>query len=70
MLSAHSFSYVNDLSVKKQDKALINARRAHNIRTVLTDPKDTAIGSAQFRYASLYLSPKDYLFDFPYEADG
>ena len=42
-------SYVNDLSVKKQDKALIHAKRARNIRTVLVDPKDTAIESAQFR---------------------
>jgi hypothetical protein len=45
-------SYVDDLSVKKQDKALIHARRARNIRTVLIDPKDTAIESAQFRYLS------------------
>ncbi|PTU20955.1 hypothetical protein P175DRAFT_0458907 [Aspergillus ochraceoroseus IBT 24754] len=43
-------SYVDDLSVKKQDKALIHARRAQNIRTVLIDPKDTAIESAQFRF--------------------
>ncbi|KAL4866415.1 hypothetical protein BDV12DRAFT_187483 [Aspergillus spectabilis] len=43
-------SYVNDLSVKKQDKALIHAKRARNIRTVLIDPKDTAIESAQFRF--------------------
>ncbi|PLN77101.1 hypothetical protein BDW42DRAFT_188276 [Aspergillus taichungensis] len=43
-------SYVDDLSVKKQDKALIHAKRARNIKTVLTDPKDTAIESAQFRY--------------------
>jgi hypothetical protein len=42
-------SYVNDLSVKKQDKALIHAKRARNIRTVLVDPKDTAVESAQFR---------------------
>ncbi|PKX96734.1 integrase zinc binding domain-containing protein [Aspergillus novofumigatus IBT 16806] len=42
--------YVDDLSVKKQDKALIHARRARNIRTVLIDPKDTAIESAQFRF--------------------
>lgn len=42
-------SYVDDLSVKKQDKALIHARRARNIRTVLVDPKGTAIESAQFR---------------------
>ncbi|KAI2448397.1 hypothetical protein LOY97_006829, partial [Ophidiomyces ophidiicola] len=43
-------SYVDDLSVKKQDKALIHSRRARNIRTVLLDPKDTAIESAQFRF--------------------
>lgn len=43
------FSYVEDLSVKKQDKALIHAGRARNIRTVLMDPKDTAVESAQFR---------------------
>lgn len=43
------FSYVDDLSVKKQDKALIHAKRARNIRTVLIDPKDTAVESAQFR---------------------
>lgn len=41
---------MDDLSVKKQDKALIHARRARNIRAVLIDPKDTAIESAQFRY--------------------
>ena len=43
-------SYVEDLSIKKQDKALIYAKRARNIRTVLIDPKDTAVESAQFRY--------------------
>ncbi|PWY79533.1 hypothetical protein BO70DRAFT_316065 [Aspergillus heteromorphus CBS 117.55] len=43
-------SYVDDLSIKKQDKALIHARRARNIKTVLMDPKDTAIESAQFRF--------------------
>ncbi|KJF60553.1 uncharacterized protein CIMG_06334 [Coccidioides immitis RS] len=43
-------SYVDDLSVKKQDKALIHSRRARNIRTVLLDPKDTAVESAQFRF--------------------
>ncbi|KAL4788405.1 hypothetical protein BJX76DRAFT_315543 [Aspergillus varians] len=43
-------SYVDDLSVKKQDKALIHAKRARNIRTVLIDPKNTAIESAQFRF--------------------
>lgn len=41
---------MDDLSVKKQDKALIHAARARNIKTVLIDPKDTAIESAQFRY--------------------
>ncbi|KAI7976047.1 hypothetical protein EIK77_008065 [Talaromyces pinophilus] len=48
------FSYVNELSVKKQDKALINAQRAQHIRIVLTDPKDTSVGSAQFRCAFLF----------------
>jgi hypothetical protein len=43
-------SYVSDLSVKKQDKALIHARRARNIKQVLLDQKDTTIESAQFRY--------------------
>jgi hypothetical protein len=52
------FSYVNELSVKKQDKALINAQRAQHIRIVLTDPKDTSVGSAQFRCA--FLSITDY----------
>jgi hypothetical protein len=42
-------SYVNELSVKKQDKALIHAKRARNIKNVLMEPKDTAIESAQFR---------------------
>ncbi|KAK2749192.1 hypothetical protein FQN57_006807 [Myotisia sp. PD_48] len=43
-------SYVEDLSVKKQDKALIHSKRARNIKIVLADPKDTAIESAQFRF--------------------
>ncbi|KAE8375875.1 hypothetical protein BDV26DRAFT_249447 [Aspergillus bertholletiae] len=43
-------SYVDDLSIKKQDKALIHAKRARNIRTVLLDPKDTTVESAQFRF--------------------
>ena len=49
-------SYVDDLSVKKQDKALIHAKRARNIRTVLIDPKDTAVESAQFRCVFLFLT--------------
>lgn len=44
-----TLSYVKDLSVKKQDKALIHAKRARNIRTVLMEPKDTAVETAQFR---------------------
>ncbi|KAJ5653503.1 hypothetical protein N7490_000506 [Penicillium lividum] len=43
-------SYVKELSVKKQDKALIHAKRARNIKNVLMEPKDTAIESAQFRF--------------------
>jgi hypothetical protein len=42
-------SYVQDLSPKKQDKALIHAKRAANIRAVLIDKKTTAVESAQFR---------------------
>ena len=41
--------YVKGLSHKKQDKALIGARRARNIRTVLLDKKTTSVESAQFR---------------------
>lgn len=44
------YSYVQDLSIKKQDKALIHAQRARNIKAVLLDPKDTSVESAQFRY--------------------
>ena len=50
MLTGCVCSYVKDLSIKKQDKALIHARRAKNIRSVLLDPKDTTVESAQFRY--------------------
>jgi hypothetical protein len=41
--------YVEGLSPKKQDKALISARRAANIRKVLADKKATGVESAQFR---------------------
>ncbi|KIV92858.1 hypothetical protein PV10_04122 [Exophiala mesophila] len=41
--------YVKELSPKKQDKALIHAARAANIKTVLLDKKTTQIESAQFR---------------------
>ncbi|CRG83237.1 hypothetical protein PISL3812_00588 [Talaromyces islandicus] len=53
-------SYVNDLSIKKQDKALINAKRAHNIRIVLDNPKDTGIESAQFRFWVKKMFQLDY----------
>ncbi|KPI36501.1 uncharacterized protein AB675_4354 [Cyphellophora attinorum] len=42
--------YVDELSPKKRDKALITARRARNIRTVLMDTKTTSVESAQFRF--------------------
>ncbi|ERF77076.1 hypothetical protein EPUS_06294 [Endocarpon pusillum Z07020] len=42
--------YVESLSSKKQDKALIHARRARNIKAVLIDKKTTAVESAQFRF--------------------
>lgn len=44
--------YINSLSPKKQDKALIPLRRYDNIRAVLQDPKCTTIESAQFRFWS------------------
>lgn len=40
---------MKQLSSKKQDKALIGAKRARNIRIVLLDKKTTAVESAQFR---------------------
>ncbi|KAF8540786.1 hypothetical protein BDD12DRAFT_733835 [Trichophaea hybrida] len=42
--------YINDLSPKKQDKALIPQKRLNNIEAVLRDPKCTTIESAQFRF--------------------
>ena len=42
--------YINDLSPKKQDKALIPSKRLTNIAAVLRDPKCTTIESAQFRF--------------------
>lgn len=44
------WSYVAQLSPKKQDKALINAARASNIKYVLSNKKTTTVESAQFRY--------------------
>ncbi|KAJ5827603.1 hypothetical protein N7447_004366 [Penicillium robsamsonii] len=43
-------NYIEGLSNQKQDKALIHAKRARNISTVLIDPKNTAVESAQFRF--------------------
>ena len=57
-------SYVQDLSPKKQDKALIQARRAANIKHVLIDKKTTSIESAQFR-SVLQLSGWFILLTFP-----
>lgn len=48
--STYYGSYVKQLSIKKQDKALINSQKARDIRSVLIDPKNTSVGSAQFRY--------------------
>ncbi|KAJ5491950.1 hypothetical protein N7453_010047 [Penicillium expansum] len=43
-------TYIKGLSSQKRDKALIHAERARKIRTVLINPKDTAVESAQFRF--------------------
>lgn len=50
--------YVEDLSPKKQDKALIHARRAANIKSVLIDKKTTTIESAQFRCVLLFFQTR------------
>ncbi|KAI9797852.1 MAG: hypothetical protein M1825_005693 [Sarcosagium campestre] len=42
--------YIDSLSPKKQDKALIPRKRYENILLVLRDPKCTTIESAQFRF--------------------
>ncbi|KAK5056649.1 hypothetical protein LTR84_012181 [Exophiala bonariae] len=47
--------YVHDLSPKKQDKALIHASRAANIKSVLIDKKTTSIESAQFRRVAPFI---------------
>ncbi|KAI9759391.1 MAG: hypothetical protein M4579_002380 [Chaenotheca gracillima] len=41
--------YVNGLSERKRDKALLPAWRCANIRQVLKDPKATTVETAQFR---------------------
>jgi len=50
MLIKKMFSYIHDLSAKKRDKALIHAQRAGHIKMILSDPKNTAVETAQFRY--------------------
>ncbi|CAO3596364.1 unnamed protein product [Absidia cylindrospora] len=42
--------YLQKLSIKKRDKALINQERYVMILQVLKDPRNTSIGSAQFRF--------------------
>ncbi|ORZ08423.1 hypothetical protein BCR42DRAFT_495524 [Absidia repens] len=42
--------YLRKLSIKKRDKALINRKRYGVILQVLKDPRNTSVGSAQFRF--------------------
>ncbi|KAI9480496.1 MAG: hypothetical protein EXX96DRAFT_563017 [Benjaminiella poitrasii] len=42
--------YLNNLSPKKRDKALVDAHRYCLIQQVLRDPRNTAISTAQFRF--------------------
>ncbi|KAI9278098.1 hypothetical protein BY458DRAFT_452753, partial [Sporodiniella umbellata] len=42
--------YLNNLSPKKRDKALINQNRYMQIQQVLNDPKNTTHSTAQFRF--------------------
>jgi hypothetical protein len=52
MLTRPRSSYIQKLSIKKRDKALIGAQRYENIRDSLLDPGDTTIETAQFRYVA------------------
>jgi hypothetical protein len=52
---------VDSLSSKKQDKALIHAKRARNIKAVLIDKKTTAVESAQFRSVQYLLHHEETL---------
>ncbi|OJD10477.1 hypothetical protein AJ78_08527 [Emergomyces pasteurianus Ep9510] len=49
-------NYLDNLSVKKQDKALIHAQQARVIKRVLLHPKNTTIESAKFRYTQAALN--------------
>ncbi|KAI9312430.1 hypothetical protein BX666DRAFT_1866270, partial [Dichotomocladium elegans] len=42
--------YLNNLSTKKRDKALVDRHRYSVIARVLKDPRNTAISTAQFRF--------------------
>jgi hypothetical protein len=42
--------YLNNLSPKKRDKALVDQHRYLLIQQVLRDPRNTAISTAQFRF--------------------
>ncbi|ORY94900.1 hypothetical protein BCR43DRAFT_421629, partial [Syncephalastrum racemosum] len=42
--------YLNNLSPKKRDKALVDQQRYQLIQQVLRDPRNTAISTAQFRF--------------------
>ncbi|CEJ00629.1 hypothetical protein RMCBS344292_14681 [Rhizopus microsporus] len=42
--------YLNNLSPKKRDKALVDQHRYSQIQQVLRDPRNTAISTAQFRF--------------------
>lgn len=42
--------YLNNLSPKKRDKALVDQKRYQVIQQVLKDPRNTAISTAQFRF--------------------
>ncbi|KAI9299760.1 hypothetical protein BJ944DRAFT_171915, partial [Cunninghamella echinulata] len=42
--------YLQNLSTKKRDKALVDAKRYALILQVLKDPRNTAISTAQFRF--------------------
>ncbi|KAI9498167.1 hypothetical protein BDB00DRAFT_801408 [Zychaea mexicana] len=43
-------NYLNNLSPKKRDKALVDQQRYQLIQQVLKDPRNTAISTAQFRF--------------------
>jgi hypothetical protein len=43
-------NYLNNLSPKKRDKALVDQHRYYLIQQVLRDPRNTAISTAQFRF--------------------